>query len=397
MRRATAPTFRKRPTVAIIVDGVTGFGRAVLRGVMRHANLQRKWLLHEELTHAASPVEAWPKFDGIIIAGVDQSVAAAAMAHCANTIQCSGSADPSQSPVVCLDDYAAGVMAAEHLLASRLKHFGFVGYTVRGAVSANRYAGFYNTVTGRGFGCHEPGLGWLTGSLRPFGTSRDHWPMLLQWVKQLPKPIGIMAVDDWAAHDLAALCVEANISVPDQVAIIGVNNDDLLCDSAWPPLSSIEADYSRAGYIAAGMMERLLAGQVLTPAERFVRLPPLGVVKRLSTELLAVEDPVLAEVVQFIREHACDPCNVADILERVPVGRRWLERRFAAQLGRTLHEEILRIRMETAKRLLQQPELSISEIATRCGSSAVQNFCRAFEQSVGATPAAYRRSVLRGD
>src|SRR5581483_3121436 len=150
-------------------------------------------------------------------------------------------------------------------------------------------------------------------------------------------------------RDLAAACREADIAVPEHVAIIGVNNDDLLCESAWPPLSSVEADFSRVGYAAARILDRLLTGESLAPEERVVLVPPLGVVKRQSTSTLAISDPNLAAAVRYVREHACDPCTVGDVLREVPVGRRWLERQFTVQLGRSPHDEIARVRIETAQ------------------------------------------------
>jgi LacI family transcriptional regulator len=205
-----------------------------------------------------------------------------------------------------------------------------------------------------------------------------------------------MAVDDSAAHDLAAACLKAGIGVPDHVAIMGVNNDDLLCDSAWPPLSSVDCDYSRVGYIAAGMLDRLLKDEKLPKAEREVRLAPLGVVRRQSTDLLAVDEPEVADAVRYIREHACDPCSVGDVLRHVPVGRRWLERQFMKKLGRNPHDEIMRVRIETAKRLLLQPELTLPDIAERCGFAANQNLGRAFRDATGVTPGVYRRAAIRG-
>jgi LacI family transcriptional regulator len=205
-----------------------------------------------------------------------------------------------------------------------------------------------------------------------------------------------MTFDDTHAHDLAEACLEAGIPVPEQVAIVGVNNDDLLCDSAWPPLSSVEADFTRIGYMAARMLDRMLSGETLDATERHVRLPPLGVVQRQSTSTLAIKDENLAEAVRFIREHACDPCSVTDVLREVPVGRRWLERQFVVQLGRTPHDEIARVRIESAQRMLRRPELGLEEIAFRCGFAGLKAFYQAFRKVAGTTPAAYRRLSIVG-
>lgn len=363
-----------------------------MRGVMRYANLQRRWLIHEELRLDETAGQTLPPCDGAIVGGVSGDLLQFICSHARHVVRCSGSADPRETPTVSMDDRALGAMAAEHLLDCRLEHFGFYG-RVPSPVSQNRYAGFCQTVQDRGFVCSDAEVGWPT-SLEV--RSHTHLPALMKWLEQLPKPVGIMCVDDSAAHDLASVCLQAKLSVPDRVAIIGVNNDDLLCESAWPPISSIDCDYSRAGYLAAAMLDRLMRGEKLAEAERAVRLAPLGVVRRQSTDLLAIADANVAEAVQYIREHACKPCSVEEVLRAVPVNRRWLERQFQKNLGRNPHDEIMRVRVETAKRMLLRPELTLEEIADRCGFASNQNFGRAFRQRTGTTPAVYRRTVARG-
>ena len=276
----------------------------------------------------------------------------------------------------------------------RLEHFAFYGVRSNPSdVAAKRLIGFCEALEQQGHSCvpcsveWPEGLSWLT---------HTHRPKLIEWLRELPKPVGILAVDDAAAHDLAASCLDAGIGVPEQVAIIGINNDDLLCESAWPPISSVEVDYSRMGYMAAKLLDQMLNGKPARTDQRHVLLPPLAVVQRQSTDVLAVKDKYVAEAIQFIREHACDPCGVPDVLKQVPVGRRWLERQFAGVLGRTPHDEIIRVRIDAARRLLLQPEISLDEIATRCGFSAYQNFIRTFRHITGNTPAAHRRAALRG-
>jgi LacI family transcriptional regulator len=156
----------------------------------------------------------------------------------------------------------------------------------------------------------------------------------------------------------------------------------------------VEADYSRVGYSAAVILDRLLAGEHISVEQRTVRLHPLGIVRRQSTDVLAVDDPQLSQAVRYIREHACDPCSMDDVLRHTAVGRRWLERQFARKLNRTPHEEILRVQMETAKRLLLQPGLPIEDIALRCGFSSAPSMGRAFLRSFEMTPAVFRRRSI---
>ena len=377
-----------------MVDAASSYGRQVLRGVLSYANLQRRWRLHEELRPRREALDYWPTCDGVIFAGGGMAVLDHVRQRSRFTIACSGAADTQLTPVVSLDDLGAGELAARHLIDCRLEHFAFYGNVIGGPphIGQRRLAGFRRGLERGGYDCIESPVPY------PWDIDRlthVHWPALIAWLGELPKPIGIMAAEDGVAHDLAAACQEAGIPVPDQVAIIGVNNDDLLCEGAWPPLSSIDPDYTRVGYQAAMLLDRLLRGEAVPADERVIRLPPIGVVQRVSTSVLAVKDPSLAEAVRFIREHACDPCSVDDVLREIAVGRRWLERQFVAQLGRTPHDEIIRVRIDTARRLLLRPEFGVMQVAERCGFSKVQ-FMRAFRQQTGTTPAAYRRSALGG-
>jgi LacI family transcriptional regulator len=387
--RGTSFARDRQPEVAILVDGSTGYGRSVFRGVMRYANAQRRWIIHTELRRLISGKPAWPRCDGVIVAGVPMELLPPIRRRTRHFIHCSASADIKYGPVICLDDVEAGRLAAEHLLDCRLEKFGFFG-RVGWSASDERCAGFIRAIEARGFSCLVSPAKWR-GSYSQ--TAVDERQML-KWLKSLPRPIGVLAADDSAGVALAAGCLKAGIGVPDEVAILGVNNDDLLCDSAWPPLSSVEADYSRVGYSAAVMLDRLLQGERIPPDQRTVRLHPLGIVRRMSTDVLAVDDPQLAQAVRFIREHACDPCSMDDVLRHIAVGRRWLERQFARKLNRTPHEEILRVQMETAKRLLLQPGLPIEDIALRCGFSSAPSMGRAFLRSFDMTPAAFRRRSI---
>ncbi len=377
------------PIIGIAVDGASSYGRGIMRGVMQYANAQRRWEIYSMLrgTLEAGP-RHWPRCDGAICAGVKSDVLQSIREHSHHVIICSGSAlEQGERNVVCVDDNAAGVMAAEHLIECRPASFAFVG--VRDSPhSSNRLAGFTKTLKALNANYID----------HPFfhpGISQDlnHWPAMIQWLKSLPRPTAVFAVDDSVAHDLAAACLRAEIAVPEQVAILGINNDDLLCESAWPPISSIDCSYPRIGYAAAHLMNRLLAGDSVRRDQRRIRLPPLNVVRRRSTDLLAVTDPTIAEALRFIREHACDPCSVNDLLKHLAISRRSLELKFADKLDRTPHAEILRVQMEVARKLLLLPGLTLPIVAQRCGFSDQSAFGRAFRRVLGRSPSAYRRDA----
>jgi LacI family transcriptional regulator len=373
--------------VGIAVDGTTGYGRGVMRGVMRYANLQRRWLIHEQMRSDSK--KPWPQCDGVIIAGLSRDAYHRLAAQAQFVVHCSGTVHDPRTPAFCLDDMLAGETAANHLLDCHLEHFGFFGRSWS-PISVNRAMGFQSAIGKRGYSCSMCPADWP----EPDQVENPHWPQLIEWIREQPKPLGVMAVDDSAAHDLAAACLHYDIPVPEQVAIIGVNNDDLLCESAWPPISSVEGDFSRMGYAAAAMMERMLEGYKPGASEMMNRFPPLGVVRRMSTDVLAIDDPNVAAALQYIRLHACDPCSVPDVLREVPVNRRWLERQFVEKLGRTPHEEITRVRMQTAERLLLRADLTLPMVSHRCGFSAVSNFAQTFRKATKTTPGQYRKSAL---
>jgi LacI family transcriptional regulator len=377
----------------VIVDCTDTFGRAILRGVTRYANLQRRWHLYKDIANALYAYKEWGNLDGGIFAGVPATSIPEQRKHCKHIVYCSGSGDPRSSPVVALDDRRAGAQAAEHLIDCGLENFAFYGFRQDFRTAINRFEGFRQTIQDKGFNC---ALAPMTIPSKEQRAAHAQMPPLVEWLQSLPKPIGILAVDDTNASDLAEACLEADIGVPDAVAIVGINNDDLLCESSWPPLSSVDADFSRVGYVAASTLDRLMRGEKLKMQDRLILLPPLGVVKRHSTSTLAIKDSNIAEALRYIREHACDPCGVSDVLQHVPVNRRWLERQFVSQLGRTPHDEIARVRIETAQRLLQRSEMDMFEIASRSGFAELKGFYSAFRKLTGTTPAAYRRSALIG-
>ena len=372
--------------VGIVIDGTTVFGREVFRGFRLFANTREQWTVFEDLRGQREAPAEWPAVDGLIIAGTGSEALrrkAGMVVHCCE----SSMAEPK--PLVCVDDHQAGVVVAEHLLTCVLKHFAFYGEAKRGLA---RLGGFEARLAAAHFTCHlAPQELFENGENRQGGRAEA----LTKWIKSLPKPAGIFAWNDAGAREVASACKDAGIGVPDEVAIIGVNNDELLCESAWPPLSSLSVDFTRLGTVAAQMLDRMLKGEELAE-EGKVYILPGGVVRRQSTDILAVDDPDIARAVAVIRERACGSFTVKDLLKSVPLIRRTLERRFVEKLGRTPYEEITRVRMELAQQLLRETDETLPSVAQRCGFCAPQALNYMFRKVTGQTPAAYRR-LYRSD
>ncbi len=387
----SADSKRQPPRVAIICGLANAYGRDVTMGATRYANLKRSWDLRID-TWNGQPLDHLPPCEGAIVAGVGSAEFEVTRARCKHVVHCTGEGDVSTCPDVSTDDVSVGELAAEHLIGCNFKNFAYYGWPETGAgFDRRRYQGFSGFVQKHGYECHVCPIPWPQWHMR---LTHEHHPQLVHWLESLPKPTGILAVDDMYASDLASACLGAHIPVPEQIAIVGVNDDKLLCESAWPPLTSVDCGTQRIGYHAAKLLERMMAGETLPEDERWLRLPPIGIVERQSTSVTAVEDPIVAQALRFIREHACDPCTVTDVLRELPVARRWLEKQFKTYLGRTPHDEIIRVRMVTARRLLLEPDFTIPHVAQLCGFSCVQTFTKAFRDTVDITPAAYRRNRL---
>ncbi|MFI4876991.1 MAG: substrate-binding domain-containing protein, partial [Blastopirellula sp. JB062] len=211
------------------------------------------------------------------------------------------------------------------------------------------------------------------------------------WIEKLPKPIGLMACYDIKGQQILDICRELEIAVPEQVAVIGVDNDRLLCDLCDPPLSSVIPDTRTTGYEAASLLDRQMDGERLSGEGIFV--PPLGIATRQSTDVTATDDPIIAKAMQFIREHACDGINVHDVLSVVPLSRRVLEYRFKEAAGKTPHEALVSVRLDRVRQLLRETQLSMADIADRTGFEHVEYMSVAFRKKTGMSPSEYRRHV----
>ncbi|HEY7424031.1 MAG TPA: substrate-binding domain-containing protein, partial [Gemmataceae bacterium] len=286
-----------------------------------------------------------------------------------------------------IDDVAVGRLAAAHLLDRGFTHFGFVGQPNH-AYSTQREQGFREIVeqAGHRVVCYHDHHALLFAPMgRLWALDRD----VQHWVRALPKPVGLFAPNDIWGVQLAEVCRQLDLRVPEDVALLGVDNDDLLCNLARPALSSIALPAERLGHEAAALLDRLLARE--RPPEQPLLLPPRGVVIRRSSDALALHDPDVAAAVRFIREHSHLLLSVSDVLAEVPVSRRSLERRFRLALRRGVWAEIRRVHLERARELLTSTDMPLAEVAQQSGFSGGVQLSVVFRQETGLTPSAYRR------
>jgi LacI family transcriptional regulator len=208
------------------------------------------------------------------------------------------------------------------------------------------------------------------------------------WLKKLPKPLGLMACNDIRGQEVLSACRAAGITVPEEVAVIGVDNDEMLCELSDPPLSSVSLDTERIGYEAAALLDQMIAGK--KNLDLPILVLPAGIITRRSTDVLAIEDRHIANATRFIRERACVGIDVSDVLKFVPLSRSTLERRFLRLLGHSPKEEILRTRLDRAKQLLAETDLSLAQVADKVGFQHPEYLSVIFKKKTHLTPGEFR-------
>jgi LacI family transcriptional regulator len=374
--------------VGLVFDYSTGYCRGVLRGIKQFAEARPHWVLLPsvpELAAIGALARSNPNgFIGYVFKkGLVETIERLGKPW---VNVCGVMPDPG-IPWVGTDDVRIGQMAASHLLDRGIRHFGFIGHS-RHAGSERREAGFRSAIERAGYtlNCyHEHGA-------QQFDSRVHRWalcPGFRSWVMSLPRPAGVSAFYDMWGLQLAEVCRDLGLRVPADVAIVGIGNDDLLCEMSRPSLSSVAVPAEQIGHEAAALLERLMAGSA--PPEGPIMLPPLGVVTRQSSDVLAIGDLDVAAAVRFIRQRGHRPIRVGDVLREVPISRRALERKFRQVLNRGVSEEIRRVHVDRARALLAGTDLPMSALADHAGFSNATHLSVVFRQETGMTPTSYRR------
>ena len=288
------------------------------------------------------------------------------------------------------DNVAVGRMAAEHLLGLGLRRLAFYGGTGT-LFGRDRRAGFEAAAS-------EAGAEVLTIPVDHSSVSvaSPIAPELFDWLQHCETPVGLLAQNDEAAVHLHTAARVADLRCPEDVAIVGVDDDEVRCTMTRPALTSIDTGFDRLGFLAGRLIDRMSRGQHLEP--QVIALPPVDVIARGSTDHLGVADPMVAEALRLLREHAPDPqTDVMSIATAIGAARRSLERRFQQALGRSIHKELVRLRMDRARQRLVQTNEPIARVAPACGYTNLESFYRTFKRTFGQTPNTCRRQACEGE
>ena len=367
--------------IGIELDFAGAYGRSVLRGVVRFAHTRSDWefVLPPMYSLAQSKLGAAEQVDGIIT-----------MVHSVRTLQ---RYRRQGGPLV---------NVARTLSAQQLERAG-IPSVLPADVQVSEM--IFDYLWERGFRafafCGHPTASWSRCREKGFQEAcrrREVYPMVAHsteviaedWIRQLPKPCALMCANDRFAWNAIDACRSCGIAVPEEIAVIGVDNDTFLTEMARPTLSSTELGGDRIGFEAARLLDLQLSGQALL--QTVTEIPPVGVITRHSTEVLSIEDSVVAEAVQFIRQNASRAISVEDVLRVVAMGRRNLERRFRSVMRRSLLDEIRRVHIDRAAKLLRETDLPVPQIASQAGYASHVRFSTVFRQEMDTTPTDYRRT-----
>jgi LacI family transcriptional regulator len=383
------PKHRHIPRILLLVETSRASGREIVEGIARYAHENGPWSIEFEDRALDSLPPKWLKEwrgEGIIARTIDIKLAKQLKATRLPLVELHG--DPQYGTArVTWDTGVMAKMAAEHFTNCGLRQFAYFSYGESWWIEIHREA-FLKVLREQGYGCtvYEPPS---SEQRIPVWHERQR-PRVIKWLNSLPRPIGIYAAGDFHAVRLLHMCRDLNIAVPEEMAVLSVGNDPVICETVHPTLSSIDYNARRVGFEAAQMLHQMMEGK--RPKEDVIYIPPSHVAVRQSTDLMVIDDPDVVQASRYIRENACMGIDVSRVAEVLGLSRSVLERRFHYYLGRTPKEEIMRIRLERAKMLLAQTSKTGAQIARQSGFSSLAYFTRAFRREVGMTPQTYRRT-----
>ena len=388
-----------RLRVALLIESSRSYGRQLLKGIAAYARTRGGWTFFHEERALGDPIpprlKQW-KPDGIIARLNGAEMARQFRRMRLPTVDLYLEQETQGIPGVVVDQNTLVDMAIDHFLERGFKNFAYCGFAgvlfsdLRADCFVKRLAerGLRGDVFSYPVMPHQAGLASIEAHAMRYADE------LVAWLHGLPKPLALLACNDMRGQQVLSICAEADIAVPDHVAVLGVDNDDVQCEICNPPLSSVDPNAEQIGYRAARLLEQMMRGEAPPPAR--VLVPAKGVVVRRSTDVLAVDHRDAAEAIRIVRQGACGRIGIEDVMRRVSVSRSTLERWFEKYLGRSPTAEMMRVQVQRVQELLRTTNFTLSEIARLAGFTHVESMQRIFKRMVGQTPGQYRKQARDG-
>lgn len=392
-RKATTVRQHAQPRVGLLVGAWSEYGRGIIEGVWQYAEQHGPWLLEMDPSEPDESTDIPPGWsgDGMIATIQTKRLETKLKALGVPVVNVSGSRRASDYfPRVTSDAKAVVRMAVEHLRDKGLRQVVFCGEPHRPFIDF--WSDAYRGVMA------EMGLQAVlyvpSRKIGPRSGIEARQNDRRRWLESLPKPVGVIGWATGICRHLAMACAEGGMKVPEDIAIISLETEDLLGKMIHPPLSGVDIPVRRIGYEAAAQLDRLLRGEPATMQETC--LPPLGVTTRQSTDLVACDDAQIRQAMRFIRDHAHEGIDVRSVLKAVPMARRSLERRFRELIGHSPADEIRRVKIEKVRGMLDSTDIPIPDIAAACGFNYVEHMIPVFKKFHGCTPSRYRKNARLG-
>jgi len=377
---------QREKRIALIVETSLGSGREILRGIAKYAHQNLRWHLFHAARGLTDEFPGWMENwrGDAVIARIQNDAMASRLAEWKiPVVDVLGVCD-TPFPLVHVDDAAISALVANHFLERDFKHFAFYGISGENW-SARRCATFEEICRSRG--------GSFDALHTPRGSAEDS---LRDWLQCLPKPAAVMVCSDQRGLLLLEACGAEGISVPEQIAVVGVDNDLALCEISAPPLSSVRGGHSQVGFEAARLLDRILRGHPNDSAAPII-VPPNGMVIRESSDVRAIDDPAVALGIRFIRDHIDQPITNDRIAQAAGISRTLFQKRFRNSTGLTIRNFILDCRIRKAVSLIEKSDLNFAEIADRTGFKHQEYLGHVIRKRIGRTPGEIRKHSLENN
>ena len=371
--------------IVLLIESSREFGRQLIIGIARYSRINGEWSFYKEQTGLKTSIPrltSW-KPHGIIMRNsmikrelLKLKIPIILALH--------DSSRPKNMPIIKTDSLSIAKFASEHLIGKGLKNFAFCGFD-NYEWSNERKIHFEKFINEAGYSAFK--------YRSPKNNINSEWRKeqlhVIDWIKTLPKPIGIMACNDDRGQHILEVCKLIGIKVPEEVAVIGVDNDPMICELGDPPLTSIALNVESAGYETARLLDELINGSKMCGQQ--ITVSPTHIVQRQSTDILSVNDEDVATAIRFIRENAKNKILVNDIVKITKLGRRALEQRFKKSIHRSIYDEIRRVRVEWISKMLIESDLTISEITSLLNFTDLEHISRYFKKEKGIGLSKFRR------